>query len=40
MARRLLVALFMGIVIGAVLCAGAFLVGALMDGTRLGEAIG
>jgi|SRR5690606_14848892 len=40
MARRILVGILSGGLIGAVLCAGAFLVGALMDGTRFGEAFG
>ena len=40
MARRLLVGFLLGVLIGAVLCAGLFGVRALLDGTRPAEALG
>ena len=40
MARRLLVGLLLGALIGAVLCVGLFGVGALLDGTSPAETLG
>jgi hypothetical protein len=40
MARRTLVALLIGALIGTMLCAGAFLIATLLDGSGIGEAFG
>ena len=40
MARRLLMGLLLGTLIGAVLCAGLFGVGSLLDGTNPAEVLG